>query len=214
MCNYIDMRVTIVGEGKLPIRETSESAGYDLFSGENTVILPYSNGSVNLGIVIALESGTYGQIYMRSSLAKKYGLLAMGGVIDSDYRGVVHVLIFNTSASLFEVKKGDKIAQLVVHRIVQKPSVSYSGIPDFVYMNRMRPVCPRDSINVFNNMLQELVERQKYLLINSDLEPSNITQSYVSKVNTAADFFPTKSDTLNYHSPSRKRTGGFGSTDK
>jgi dUTP pyrophosphatase len=89
------MIVTITGSGKMPIRETVDSAGYDLFSAENVTILPNTLHAVDLGIAIALEKGTYGQVYMRSSLAKQHSLFAMAGVIDADYRGTVKVLVYN-----------------------------------------------------------------------------------------------------------------------
>ena len=206
------MLVTITGSGKLPIRETNESAGYDLFSAESVTILPYTSHAVELGISIALEKGTYGQIYMRSSLALQHGLITMAGVIDSDYRGAVKVLVYNMSPANYIIKTGAKIAQLVVHKIDQSPSISYTGIPDVVYNNRMRPVCPRYLIDPFNNMLKELVERQTELLINSDLSSSNITDEQRKKINDKADFY--SHDKLNYHSPSAVRIGGFGSTDK
>jgi len=206
------MIVTITGGGKMPIRETVDSAGYDLFSAENVTILPNTLHAVDLGIAIALEKGTYGQIYMRSSLAKQHSLFAMAGVIDADYRGTVKVLVYNMSPSNYVVKTGAKIAQLVIHKIEQSPSISYTGIPDVSYTNRMRPVCPRYSIELFNNMLAELVERQKELLLTTDLTPSTITEEQRKKINDKADFY--SHNELNYHNPITARIGGFGSTNK
>lgn len=206
------MIVTITGYGRLPIRETVDSAGYDLFSAESVTILPYTSHAVELGISIALEKGTYGQIYMRSSLASHNGLFVMAGVIDADYRGTVKVLVYNMSPSNYMVKTGAKIAQLVVHKIDQSPSISYTGIPDVAYTNRMRPVCPRYAIEHFNRMLEELVEKQKELLLTTDMIPSTITDEQRKKINDKADFY--LHDGVNYHFPSSSRTGGFGSTDR
>jgi dUTP pyrophosphatase len=206
------MIVTITGNGKLPVRETVDSAGYDLFSAENVTILPHTYHAVELGITIALEKGTYGQIYMRSSLASQHGLFVMAGVIDSDYRGTVKVLVYNMSPANYIVKTGAKIAQLIVHKIVQSPSISYTGIPDIAYTNRMRPVCPRYAIENFNNLLAELVEKQKELLLTTDITPSTITTEQHKKINDKADFY--LHDGLNYHFPSNTRIGGFGSTDR
>ena len=66
---------------------------------------------------IATPAGTYGRIAPRSGLAAKHFIDTGAGVIDADYRGEVKVLLFNHSEKDFEIKVGDRIAQLVLERI-------------------------------------------------------------------------------------------------
>ena len=66
---------------------------------------------------MVVPQGTYGQIAPRSSLAAKYHINDGAGVIDEDYRGIVHVLLFNLGKEDFQVKKGDCITQLILEKI-------------------------------------------------------------------------------------------------
>lgn len=102
----------------LPKRSTQGSAGYDIYSCEDKLILPKTVGMINTGIKIAIsDPNMYAQIASRSGLASR-GLFVEGGVIDSDYRGLIKVLLFNSTKDEFVVKKGDRIAQLIFHNIV------------------------------------------------------------------------------------------------
>jgi len=66
--------------------------------------------------------GTYGRVAPRSGLASKFMIDTGAGVIDADYRGIVFVLLFNHSEKDFEVKQGDRVAQLIIEKI-QTPDV-------------------------------------------------------------------------------------------
>lgn len=68
-------------------------------------------------IQIALPGGCYGRVAPRSGLAAKYFIDVGAGVIDQDYRGNVGVVMFNFNSDDFHVKKGDRIAQLILERI-------------------------------------------------------------------------------------------------
>lgn len=98
----------------IPQRQTSNSAGYDLHAYESLIIPPGGRRLISTGLRFAIPEGFYGQISSRSGLAFKNGVISIAGVIDSDYRGIVGVLLYNTSNSNFEVKKGDRIAQLII----------------------------------------------------------------------------------------------------
>ena len=100
----------------IPKRGTPFSAGLDLFSPIDAVIMCGERLLVKLDISLELESGTFGHILPRSSLALKNGIHIGAGVIDSDYRGNVGVLLFNLSNEPFRISRGDRIAQLVVKR--------------------------------------------------------------------------------------------------
>lgn len=116
------MEVELIG-GTLPTRGSNEAAGYDLYAAENGGFSHNSRQLIATGIKIKLPEGTYGQIYARSGLAYKKGIQVMAGVIDSDYRGEVKVLLYNSGDEPFEYKKGDRIAQLIIHKIVQEDPI-------------------------------------------------------------------------------------------
>jgi dUTP pyrophosphatase len=101
-----------------PTKGSALAAGYDLYSAEETVIPANGQGLVATEISIIVPVGTYGRVAPRSGLAVKHGISTGAGVIDADYRGEVKVVLFNHSGKDFEVKNGDRIAQLVLEKIV------------------------------------------------------------------------------------------------
>jgi len=100
----------------LPTRGSDGAVGYDLYSDEDIVIDSSRRAVVGTGVAIVLPVGTYGRVAPRSGLAVKHGINVGAGVIDPDYRGEVKVLLFNHGDTAFTVKKGDRIAQLVLER--------------------------------------------------------------------------------------------------
>ena len=111
--------VRLSNSALLPTRGSSEAAGLDLYSTVSGTIAPLQRTLIPLDISIELPKDTFGHILPRSGLALKHGIHVGAGVIDSDYRGNVGVLLFNLSDKEFSFKKGDRVAQLVV-----KPYVS------------------------------------------------------------------------------------------
>ncbi|NWR69140.1 DUT protein, partial [Centropus unirufus] len=101
----------------VPSRGSARAAGYDLYSAYDCVIPPMEKAVVKTDIQIALPSGCYGRIAPRSGLAAKHFIDVGAGVIDEDYRGNVGVVLFNFGKESFQVKKGDRIAQLICERI-------------------------------------------------------------------------------------------------
>ena len=101
----------------LPQRATLASAGYDLSSAIKTSIEGGGRAMVPTELSIAVPQGHYGRIAPRSGLAMKKGINVGAGVIDSDYRGKVGVVLFNHSNDAFDIKVGDRIAQLILERI-------------------------------------------------------------------------------------------------
>lgn len=109
----------VLSEGaSAPTRGSDEAAGYDLYSNENGVIEPKDRLLVKTGVVMVLKKGTYGRIAPRSGLAFNYGIDVLAGVIDSDYRGEIGVILYNTGKNTFEFNKGDRIAQLIITPIL------------------------------------------------------------------------------------------------
>ena len=99
----------------LPCRQTEGSAGFDLCAAEETVIPAHAYASVGTGIALELPGKMEAQVRPRSGLAAKHGIgiLNSPGTIDSDYRGEIRVILFNTSGTSYRVSRGDRIAQLV-----------------------------------------------------------------------------------------------------
>jgi dUTP pyrophosphatase len=102
----------------LPRYETALAAGMDLradIDGERT-LGPLERMAVPTGLALALPPGYEGQVRPRSGLALKHGvtLLNSPGTIDADYRGEVHAILVNLSQEPFTLRRGDRVAQLVV----------------------------------------------------------------------------------------------------
>ncbi|NXJ05407.1 DUT protein, partial [Odontophorus gujanensis] len=102
---------------RAPSKGSARAAGYDLYSAYDCVIPPMEKAVVKTDIQVALPSGCYGRVAPRSGLAAKHFIDVGAGVIDEDYRGNVGVVLFNFGKETFEVKKGDRIAQLICERI-------------------------------------------------------------------------------------------------
>lgn len=106
----------------LPAYETTGSAGMDLRAAigadEVIALVPGARALVPTGLKIALEPGYEAQVRPRSGLALKYGITTLNspGTIDSDYRGEVGVILINHSQDVFEIKRGERIAQMVIAR--------------------------------------------------------------------------------------------------
>lgn len=102
---------------QLPTRGTQDAAGYDLYSSCNALIYPQERFLIKTGIAIEIPSGYYGRIAPRSGLAFNHGIDIMAGVIDSDYRGEIGAILYNTDRNRpFHVKIGDRIAQIIFEK--------------------------------------------------------------------------------------------------
>ncbi|KAG9150410.1 hypothetical protein Leryth_014587 [Lithospermum erythrorhizon] len=102
----------------LPSRGSPFSAGYDLSSAAETKVPARGKALIPTDLSIAVPSGTYARIAPRSGLAWKNSIDVLAGVIDADYRGTVGVILFNHGDVDFQVKIGDRIAQLIIEQIV------------------------------------------------------------------------------------------------
>ncbi|XP_033972112.1 deoxyuridine 5'-triphosphate nucleotidohydrolase, mitochondrial isoform X2 [Trematomus bernacchii] len=100
-----------------PTRGSNKAAGYDLYSAYDYTLGPMDKAIVKTDIQIAVPHGCYGRVAPRSGLAAKHFIDVGAGVVDEDYRGNVGVVLFNFSKDTFDVKKGDRVAQLVCERI-------------------------------------------------------------------------------------------------
>lgn len=102
-------------DAKIPKRSTDGAAGFDLYSTGNFELRPGAHALIPSGIKVAIPAGYCGQIWPRSGLAVKHGIDRLAGLIDSDYRGELQISLINHSKyETMEVRRGDRIAQLVI----------------------------------------------------------------------------------------------------
>jgi len=114
----------------LPTRSTPGSAGLDLFSTDNYVIMPGRRVVVSTGISVGLPPGTYGRIAPRSGLAVKHGLDTLAGVVDPDYTGEIKVVLQNLdSVQPFIIRPGYRIAQLILEKFETVETVEVPDLP-------------------------------------------------------------------------------------
>ena len=111
----------------IPTRGSGGAVGYDLYSTDEVVIPPTHRALIGTGVAIVLPPGVYGRVAPRSGLAVKNGIQVGAGVVDPDYTGEVKVVLFNHGDKDFEVKRGERIAQLVLERC-ETPDVEEIGL--------------------------------------------------------------------------------------
>ncbi len=100
----------------IPSKDLVENAGLDLCIIEDADIMPLNKALLKTGISMSMPQGYVGQIWARSKLASKKGVQVLAGIVDSNYRGEIMVSLLNSGDEVLELKKGDKVAQLVVQR--------------------------------------------------------------------------------------------------
>lgn len=105
----------------IPSYKSDEAAGFDLHSLKDYCIKANSRELISTGLAFEIESGYEMQIRPRSGLALKHGISVLNtpGTIDSDYRGEIQIILFNTSDEDFHIKSGDRIAQAVIAQVFQ-----------------------------------------------------------------------------------------------
>jgi dUTP pyrophosphatase len=120
----------------LPAYETAGSAGMDLRAAipedVPVILAPGARALIPTGLKIALEPGFEAQVRPRSGLALKHGLTCLNspGTVDSDYRGEVGVILINHGQEPFVIKRGERIAQLVVARHEQAAMIEVETLDD------------------------------------------------------------------------------------
>ena len=110
-------------KAKLPTKGTSLAAGYDLSSAQQIIIPVNGRALVQTDISISVPKGTYGRIAPRSGLAIKHGITTGAGVIDADYTGLIGIVLFNHGDQDFNIQEGDRIAQLILEQVANKPVI-------------------------------------------------------------------------------------------
>ena len=120
----------------LPEYKTDGSSGMDLMANvEQTVkILPGEKKIISTGIMVAIPEQYEIQIRPRSGLAAKNGISVLNtpGTIDSDYRGEIKVILINLGKDIFEIKKNDRIAQMIVCPIIKAELKEVESLPETI----------------------------------------------------------------------------------
>jgi dUTP pyrophosphatase len=103
-------------DAQIPTRATEGSAGFDIYSKGFYIIKPQVRCLLDTGIAMQLPNNWWGELKPRSGLAAKHGLDVLAGVIDSDFLGEIKVSLINLGEHDVEIRKGDRIAQLIIQR--------------------------------------------------------------------------------------------------
>lgn len=122
----VDIRQLPHGEGlALPAYQSADAAGLDLLAavpeGTPLILAPGKHAMVPTGLAIALPSGFEAQVRPRSGLAAKHGVTVLNspGTIDADYRGEINIILINHGEAPFTIRRGERIAQMVIAPVVQ-----------------------------------------------------------------------------------------------
>jgi dUTP pyrophosphatase len=109
--------VFVSGPGALPEYSSAHAAGADLRAREAVDLAPGARAAVSTGVHVQIPPGHVGLVWPRSGLAVRHGIDTLAGVIDSDYRGEVRVVLVNHGTEPFHIEPGDRVAQLLVQRV-------------------------------------------------------------------------------------------------
>jgi len=111
-------------EAKINAPFKEGDAGYDVFAMENIILPAQNRYAMPLGIALEFPPGFVCIVNQKSGIAKEFGIDTIGNVIDAGYRGEIHAQIVNTSKTYIDIKKGQKIAQLLFHEVIT-PEIEY-----------------------------------------------------------------------------------------
>ena len=115
---------------RVPKKGSGTAAGHDLYANEGTDVPARGQAIVGTGIAIGLPHNIYGRIAPRGSLAVKHRLMTNAGVIDSDFRGEVKVVLVNLGDQPYRLEKGDRIAQLIIEKFVNRELQEVTAMDD------------------------------------------------------------------------------------
>lgn len=114
----MNIKIINKSDNALPAYESEHAAGMDLraFVAETVLLQPMQRQLIPTGLFIELPVGYEAQIRPRSGLALKHGITVLNspGTVDADYRGEIKVLLINMGTEVFEIKNGERIAQMII----------------------------------------------------------------------------------------------------
>jgi dUTP pyrophosphatase len=122
--------VKISEHAVLPSRGSNSSAALDIHSCEEVIIPARKFATIKTGLKLAIPEGYYGRVAPRSGLAAKFGIDTLAGVVDSDYRGELGCVLMNNGDQDFKIEIGDRIAQLIIEKIITPEAVWVDQLPD------------------------------------------------------------------------------------
>jgi dUTP pyrophosphatase len=126
----VPLPALVSDDGSLPEYASPGAAGADLRASEAIEIAPGGRAAVPTGVRLQIPPGHVGLVWPRSGLAVRHGIDTLAGVIDSDYRGEVRVVLVNHGDEPFRIAPGDRVAQLVVQRVERAAFTATAGIDD------------------------------------------------------------------------------------
>lgn len=109
-------------DAKVPAFAHPGDAGMDLYSVEDIVLAPGERRSVPTGIAIELPDGYVALVWDKSGPSHRFGVKTLGGVLDSGYRGEYLIGLINLGQENFEIRRGQKVAQLLIQK-VERPEI-------------------------------------------------------------------------------------------
>ena len=115
---------------QLPLRGSTWAAGADLYCVEAFTLQAGERKAVPTGLAVEIPPGFYGRVAPRSGWAAKHGIDTLAGIIDSDFRGELLVLLINLGAELFTAQSGERIAQLIIERAARCAYAWAEGLAD------------------------------------------------------------------------------------
>jgi len=115
------LKIKNLSDNPMPCYKNPGDSGMDICSNENIKVLAFNWKLISTGIYLEIPEGYEVQVRSRSGLAFKFGLMVLNspGTIDSGYRGEIKVILKNHDHHSYDVKKGDRIAQLVMASVVR-----------------------------------------------------------------------------------------------
>ena len=103
-------------DAQLPQMIREGDAAMDFYAYKDYVIASGQREIIETGVAIAIPRGYWGNVRDRGGLPAKHGMHTMGGVFDSNYRGEVQIIMINLSQESYNIKKGDRICQMIIER--------------------------------------------------------------------------------------------------
>ncbi len=119
-------------DAQLPKYGRPGDAGLDLHALVDVTVAPAERVLVPTGIALAIPVGTVGLVWDRSGMAAKHGMKTMAGVLDHTYRGELKIVLLNTTGASYEIKKGDRIAQLLIQPIITTDVIEVAELEETV----------------------------------------------------------------------------------
>jgi dUTP pyrophosphatase len=122
--------VFVSGPGALPEYGSTAAAGADLRALQSVDLAPGARAAIGTGVHLQIPKGHVGLVWPRSGLALRHGIDTLAGVIDSDYRGEVRVILVNHGTDPVRIEAGDRIAQLLIQTVERAMFVRADTLDD------------------------------------------------------------------------------------